>query len=54
MSILIVVLIVIVLLAIAIYGVQQVEVTAPFRGLIICILCVIAIVVIASKAGLGL
>jgi len=44
--------IVLVLLCVAIFGVQQVPQFAPFSGLIILLLCVVAIAFIAQRAGL--
>ena len=54
MTILITAFIVVLILAIAIWAIERAPIQQPFKWIIEAIACVIAILVIANRAGLGL
>ncbi len=52
MSIIVLAIIVVILLAIAIYGIQRIPIQPPFGAILIALCCLVAILVIAERAGL--
>lgn len=53
MSVLLLLVVVVIVLAIACYGVSQAPmIEAPWKSILICLFCAIAILVICNKTGL--